>query len=465
MSERYDVVVVGGGPGGYTAAIRSAQLGLATALVEEKRLGGICLNWGCIPTKALLKGAEIAHMLTDLDRFGFRAENIRFDLARLVQHSRAATDRLAVGVDYLMQKNGITVVEGRARLMGKNALSVRDKSGKEVQYASRHIILATGARPRQLPNVRIDGERVWSYFEAMVPESLPASLLVVGSGAIGVEFASFYADLGVAVTLVEIRDQILPAEDAEIAARARRAFEARGIRVHTAMQVVEVHGVDDELEVRLRGGRGGELVNVERIILAVGVRGNIEDLGLEAVGVQTRDDFIDVDEWGRTNVIGVYAIGDVTGPPCLAHRAAHGGVICVERLAGVPGVRPLAAEGLPACTYCRPQIARVGMTQAAAEGSGRHVRVGRFDLTASGKGIISGDHQGMVKTVLDAESGELLGAHMIGPEVTELIHGFSIARTAEATDEDLARAIFPHPTISEAMHEAVLDAMQRSLNQ
>ncbi|MCC7411589.1 MAG: dihydrolipoyl dehydrogenase [Gammaproteobacteria bacterium] len=465
MTERYDVVVVGAGPGGYTAAIRSAQLGLATALVEEKRLGGICLNWGCIPTKALLKGAELAHLLTDLERFGFHADNVRLDLAGLVRHSRAAVDRLVTGVEYLMKKNGITLMEGRARLTGKGALSVRDESGGEARYTARHIIVATGARPRQLPNVRFDSERIWSYFQAVAPESLPGSIVVIGAGAIGVEFASLYHDLGADVTLVEMRDRILPAEDAEVSLRLRRVFEKRGIRVRTGTQVAQVQQRADTMVIQLQGGGEAEAVAADRVILAAGVQGNIEDLGLERLGVNTRDGFIDTDAWGRTSVAGVYAIGDVTGPPCLAHRASHAGVVCVERLAGVAGVRPLALEDIPACTYCRPQVARLGMTEAEAEGSGRRVRVGRFDLNASGKAVASGDDQGMVKAVFDDDTGELLGAHMIGPEVTELIQGFSIARAAEATDAELARTVFPHPTVSEAMHEAVLHAMHRPLHQ
>jgi len=460
----YDVMVVGGGPGGYVAAIRAAQLGLKTAVVEEKRLGGICLNWGCIPTKALLRGADIAHTLRDLDRFGFSADNISFDIARLVRHSRLAADRLAAGVGYLMKKNGVSVIEGHARLDGKCRLAV-EKGGKTDGYRADHIILATGARPRELPGIAIDGERVWSYFEAMVPEFLPASLLVIGSGAIGTEFASLYNDLGVDVTLVEVLDQILPQEDNEIAAVARRSFEKRGIRIHTGARVEELAPDGDGLRCRIRGNGVDELLDVDRAILAVGVQGNIEALGLEELGAETQDGFIRTDEWGRTNVVGLYAIGDVSGPPCLAHKASHEGVACVEKLAGVDSAHALDRNAVPGCTYCRPQVASLGMTEAEAEACGRAIRVGRFNLAASGKAVALAETEGLVKTVFDAATGELLGAHMIGPEVTEQIQGFGIARTLEGTEEDLINTIFPHPTLSEAMHEAVLDAMDRPMNQ
>jgi dihydrolipoamide dehydrogenase len=460
----YDIIVVGGGPGGYVAAIRAAQLGLNTAVVEEKDLGGICLNWGCIPTKALLRGADIVHTLRAMQRFGISADNVRIDIAKLVRHSRATAEKLAAGVGYLMKKNGIDVIRGRARLTGKHRLAV-DADGKASSYKVDHIILATGARPRQLPGLVADGKGVWTYFEAMVPGTLPESLLVIGAGAIGVEFASLYNDLGVDVTLVEVLGQILPEEDAEIVAIARRAFERRGIKIHTETRVEDLVTQGDRLAARLKGSGVDESIAVERAILAVGVVGNIEGLGLEETGVQTHNGFIQVDPWGRTNVVGLYAIGDVTGPPCLAHKASHEGVICVEALAGVANVHPLDRDGIPACTYCRPQVASVGMTQAQAEGNGRAVRVGRFNLAASGKALAIDEAEGMVKTIFDAATGELLGAHMIGPEVTEQIQGFCIARTLEGTEEDLARTVFPHPTVSEAMHEAVLDAMDRPVNQ
>ncbi len=457
-------MVVGGGPGGYVAAIRAAQLGLKTAVVEEKHLGGICLNWGCIPTKALLRGAEVAHTLKEMNRFGFSADNIRFDVADLVRHSRETAGKLASGVAYLMKKNDIHVIDGRARLSGKCRLTV-ERGNKTSEFRADHIILATGARPRELPGIRIDGERIWSYFEAMVPESLPGSLLVIGSGAIGTEFASLYNDLGVDVTLVEMVDAILPAEDAEISALARKLFEKRGMCILTDTQVETITRNGDHLDCVVKGRDGEESINVERAILAVGVQGNIENLGLEDLGVATDKGFIKVDEWGRTNVVGLYAIGDVAGPPCLAHKASHEGVVCVEKLAGVDEVHALDKNNIPACTYCRPQVASIGMTEAEAKGAGHDIRVGRFPMAASSKALAIAEAEGLVKTVFDATTGELLGAHMIGPEVTEQIQGFGIARTLESTEAELAGTIFPHPTVSEAMHEAVLDAMGRPVNQ
>ncbi len=464
MSTSFDVIVVGGGPGGYVAAIRAAQLGLSTAVVEKQHLGGICLNWGCIPTKALLKGAEVAHTLAHAADFGFTTGEISFDLKRLVKHSRDVSARLSGGIGYLMNKNGIAVVDGRARLSGKGRLSV-ESGGKTVEYRADHIILATGARPKPLPGIEPDGDRIWTYFEAMVPEALPASLLVIGSGAIGVEFSSFYNDLGVDVTLVEVLDQVLPVEDAEVSAFARQQFERRGIKVKTSTRVTSLDKTGNGVTCTLQGPDGSEeTVTVERVILSAGIQGNIEDIGLEALGVETERSFIKTDAWCRTNVVGVYAIGDVAGPPCLAHKASHEGVICVEKLAGVADVHPLDKSRVPGCTYCRPQVASVGMTEAQARAAGRSVKVGRFNLQANGKALAIGEATGFVKTVFDAQSGELLGAHMIGPEVTEQIQGFGLAQSLEATDADLAHAVFAHPTLSEAMHEAVLDALGRAIH-
>jgi len=465
MSTAFDVIVVGGGPGGYVAAIRAAQLGLNVALVEKKHLGGICLNWGCIPTKALLKGAEVAHILAHAADFGFTTGEVSFDLARLVKHSRDVSARLSGGIGYLMNKNGITVVDGRARLSGKGRLAV-ETGGKTVEYRADHILLATGARPKPLPGIEPDGDRIWTYFEAMMPEALPRSLLVIGSGAIGVEFSSFYNDLGVDVILVEVLDQLLPVEDAEVSAFARQQFEQRGIRVHTSTRVTSLAKRPDSVTCTLEAADGSiESVAVERVILAAGIQGNVEDIGLEQVGVITDRGFIVTDPWCRTNVAGVYAIGDVSGPPCLAHKASHEGVICVEKLAGVADVRPLDKARVPGCTYCRPQVASLGMTEAGARAAGKSVNVGRFNLQANGKALAIGEATGFVKTVFDAKSGELLGAHMIGPEVTEQIQGFGLAQSLEATEADLAHAVFAHPTLSEAMHEAVLDALGRALHQ
>ena len=464
MSTSFDVIVVGGGPGGYVAAIRAAQLGLSTALVEKQHLGGICLNWGCIPTKALLKGAEVAHTLAHAADFGFTIGEVNFDLKRLVKHSRDVSARLSGGIGYLMNKNGITVVDGCARLAGKSRLSVAT-GGKTVEYRANHIVLATGARPKPLPGIEPDGDRVWTYFEAMVPESLPESLLVIGSGAIGVEFSSLYNDLGVDVTLVEVLDQVMPVEDAEVSAFARQQFERRGVKVKTSTRVTAIEKHADSVTCELVGADGStESVTVERVILSAGIQGNVENLGLEELGVETDRGFIVTDPWCRTNVAGVYAIGDVSGPPCLAHKASHEGVTCIEKLAGVEGVHPLDKSRVPGCTYCRPQVASVGMTEAQARAVGKSVNVGRFNLQANGKALAIGEATGFVKTIFDAQSGELLGAHMIGPEVTEQIQGFGLAQSLEATEADLAHAVFPHPTVSEAMHEAVLDALGRAVH-
>ena len=466
MSNTFDVVVVGGGPGGYVAAIRAAQLGLNTALVEGKHLGGICLNWGCIPTKALLKGAEVAHTLDHLGQFGFSAENIQFDIKGLVKHSRATAGRLSGGIDYLMKKNNVTVMMGYAKLKDKGVLSVTSEDGKESKVNASHIILATGARPRNLPGIEVDGELIWSYFEAMVPEKLPESLLVIGSGAIGVEFASLYNDLGVDVTLVEVVDQIMPVEDPEVSSFAQKSFAKRGMKIHTGTMVTGVEKHDDSVTCTLKmKDDSTQEVTVDRVILAAGIQGNVENLGLEDVGVETERGAIKVDQWCQTNVVGVYAIGDVAGAPCLAHKASHEAVICVEHLAGVAGVHPLNKEQVPGCTYCRPQVASVGLNEKTAKEKGIAVKIGRFNLQANGKALAIGEAEGFVKTIVDASTGEILGAHMIGPEVTEQIQGFGIAQSLEATEESLMHTVFAHPTLSEAMHEAVLDVEGRALHQ
>jgi dihydrolipoamide dehydrogenase len=458
-------MVVGGGPGGYVAAIRAAQLGLKTALVEKQHLGGICLNWGCIPTKALLKGAEIAHTLAHAVDFGFTTGEVNFDIQRLVKHSRDVSARLTGGIGYLMQKNGITVIDGTARLSGKGSLTVTGIEG-ESTYRADHIILATGARPRALPGIEPDGKLIWTYFEAMVPETLPESLLVVGSGAIGVEFSSLYNDLGVDVTLIEVMDTIMPVEDAEISAFARKQFEQRGIKVKTSTRIESLEKGDDSVTCLLTGKDGSsETLTFDRLILCAGIQGNIENIGLEALGIETDSSFIKTDEWCRTNAVGIYAIGDVSGPPCLAHKASHEGIICVEKLAGVDGVHPLDKTRVPGCTYCRPQVASVGMTEAEARSRGYTVKVGRFNYQGNGKALAIGEADGFVKTLFDANSGELLGAHMIGPEVTEQIQGFGIAQSLEATEQELMHTVFAHPTLSEAMHEAVLDACGQAIHQ
>jgi dihydrolipoyl dehydrogenase len=460
----FDLIVVGGGPGGYVAAIRAAQLGMQTALVEREHLGGICLNWGCIPTKALLRASEIHHLLHHLGDFGLSAKDISYDPQKLVARSRAVAKQLSNGVGYLLKKNKVAVFDGEARLAGKGRLAVA-KDGKAVaDLAAPHIILATGARARSLPGLEPDGRLVWTYKEAMVPAAIPKSLLVVGSGAIGIEFASFYRDMGAEVTVVEVLDRILPVEDAEISAFARKSFEKQGIRIHTGATVTSLKRGRGTLTAQIEGNGDTIAASVERVILAVGIVGNVEGLGLDGTGVKVERSHIVVDEWLRTGEEGIYAIGDVVGPPWLAHKAMHEGVICVEKIAGLNDVHPLDVKNIPACTYCRPQVASVGLSEAAARDAGREVRVGHFPFIGNGKAIALGEPEGMVKTVFDGKTGELLGAHMIGAEVTELIQGYAIAKTLETTEAELIRTIFPHPTISETMHEAVLDAYGRAIH-
>lgn len=462
---RFDLIVVGGGPGGYVAAIRARQLGLATALVECDQLGGVCLNWGCIPTKALLRSAEINHLLHHLDEHGFSAGEVRCDLARVVARSRAVATRLSAGVRFLMKKNGVQVFEGRGRLDGPERVVVEAGGAAPTTLAAPHVVLATGARPRTLPGIEPDGERVWTAREAMTPTRLPARLLIVGAGAIGVEFASFYHDMGSVVTLVEALPRILPAEDEEIAAAAHRSFAKRGIAIHAGATVQSIQQTPDGLTVVIDlGGGSSSPVTVDAVVLAVGITGNVERLGLQTTRVRIDRGHIVVDEWLATDEPGIHAIGDVVGPPWLAHKASHEGIICVERIAGLAGVRPLEVANIPACTYCRPQIASVGLTEAAARAGGREVRVGRFPYQANGKAIAMGDPEGMVKTVYDAATGELLGAHLFGAEATELIHGFALARTLEATEAELAHTVFPHPTLSEMLGESTLDALGRALH-
>ncbi|MGD9535807.1 MAG: dihydrolipoyl dehydrogenase [Alphaproteobacteria bacterium] len=461
----FDVVVVGGGPGGYVAAIRAAQLGLKTACVEREHLGGICLNWGCIPTKALLRVSEIKHALDHLGDYGLSAKEISFDLAKVVKRSRKVAGQLSNGVAYLLKKNKVTVFDGRGKLAGQGKIEV-SKDGKPVATLSaKHVILATGARARSLPGLEPDGKLVWTYKEAMVPDAMPKSLLVVGSGAIGIEFASFYRDLGAEVTVVEVLPRILPVEDEEISAFAHKAFEEQGIKIHTdaTVKALKKGASNVTATIEPKGGKPFDLT-VDRVILAVGIVGNVEDIGLEGTKVKVEKSHVVIDQWGATGEPGVYAIGDLAGPPWLAHKAMHEGVVCVERIAGVAGVHPLDTRNVPGCTYCRPQIASVGLTERAAKEQGYTVKVGRFPFIGNGKAIALGEPKGLVKTVFDAKTGELLGAHMVGAEVTELIQGYTIARTMEGTEEDLMRTIFPHPTISETMHEAVLDAYGRALH-
>ena len=461
----YDVIVLGGGPGGYVAAIRARQLNLRTALVEREHLGGICLNWGCIPTKALLHTAEINYLLHHLDEQGFSAAEVHYDFPKVVARSRAAAKRLSAGVGYLMKKNRVDVIDGHGRLLGGGRVSAEKDRAVVAELAAPHIIVATGARARALPGVEPDGAQIWTYREALVPERLPRSLLVVGAGAIGIEFASFYADMGSEVTVVEALPRILSGEDEEIAALAHKTFERRGIRIHTAATVRSLDKERDEVTAVIDlGGGMVSPISVERVILAVGITGNVEQIGLEATRAQVEHGHIAVDEWLATDEPGVYAIGDVVGPPWLAHKASHEGIICVEHLAGVADVQPLDTMNVPACTYCRPQIAHIGLTEAAARAGDRAVRVGRFPYRANGKAVALGDLEGMVKTIFDASTGELLGAHLIGADATELIQGYAIAKVLESTEAELTAAVFPHPTLSEMVGESVLDALGRALH-
>lgn len=466
MSEnKFDVLIIGAGPGGYVTAIRAAQLGLKTAIVEEKHLGGICLNWGCIPTKALLRSSEIYHYIENASAYGLSAEKPGYDLKAVVKRSRDVSKRLNSGVGHLLKKNKVQVIDGRAVLTGKGTVSV-SKDGKDVgAFQADHIILATGARPRALPGMEPDGKLIWTYFEAMVPETMPKSMLVVGSGAIGIEFASFYCAMGVDVTVVEIVDRILPVEDGEIAKLAQKQLEKAGLKFITGAKVSGVKKAANSVTASIEDAKGkSQELTVDRMISAVGVVGNIEELGLEALGVKTDRGCVVIDEYCRTNVPGVYAIGDVAGPPMLAHKAEHEGVVCIEKIAGVKDVHPLNKGAIPGCTYCHPQVASVGLTEEAAKAAGRAVKIGRFPFVGNGKAIALGEDQGLVKTIFDAKTGQLLGAHMVGAEVTELIQGYVVAMTLETTEAELMHTVFPHPTLSEMMHESVLDAYGRVIH-
>ena len=477
--QNYDVLVVGSGPGGYVAAIRAAQLGLRTAIVEREHLGGICLNWGCIPTKALLRSAEIFHYMQNAKDYGLIVEGrAKPDAAAVVQRSRGVSSRLNGGVGYLLKKNKVDVIWGEAVVEKPGQVTVRptQKAAVEPQnpipkgvlgagtYQAKNIVIATGARPRVLPGIEPDGQLIWTYFEAMKPKEFPKSLVVMGSGAIGIEFASFYQAMGAEVTVVELLPQILPVEDAEIAGLARKKFEKQGMRILTGAKVTQVgkHSNAVTCSIELADGKK-ETITAERLISAVGVVGNIEGIGLEALGVQTERGCVVVDGVGQTNVPGIYAIGDVAGPPMLAHKAEHEGVICVEAIAGQKP-HAMARERIPGCTYCQPQIASVGMTEEAAQKAGYEIKVGRFPFQGNGKAIALGEPEGLVKTVFDAKSGQLLGAHMVGAEVTELIQGYVVAMQLETTEEDLMQTVFPHPTLSEMMHESVLDAYGRVIH-
>ena len=478
MADQYDVLIIGSGPGGYVTAIRAAQLGLKTAIVEREHLGGICLNWGCIPTKALLRSAEIYHYMENAESYGLKADNVGFDAAAVVKRSRGVSGRLNGGVGHLLKKNKVDVIWGEAKISNPGEVIV-SKSSKEPMepqhpqpkkalgegtYKAKHIILATGARPRVIPGIEPDGKQIWTYFEAMVPEKMPKSMIVMGSGAIGIEFASFYNAMGVDVTVVELMDRVMPVEDEEISAFALKRFQKAGLKILTDTKVAKVtkssSGVLAIAEDK--DGKSQEL-KADVLISAVGVQGNIEGLGLEALGVKTDRGTVQVDGYGKTNISGIYAIGDVAGPPMLAHKAEHEGVICVEAIAGLnPHI--MDKQKIPGCTYCNPQVASVGLTESAAKDAGHEIRVGRFSFAGNGKAIALGEPDGLVKTVFDNKTGQLLGAHMIGAEVTELIQGYVVAMNLETTEEDLMHTVFPHPTLSETMHESVLDAYDRVIH-
>jgi len=466
----FDVIIIGSGPGGYVTAIRAAQLGFKTAIIEKSYLGGICLNWGCIPTKALLRSAEIYHYMQHARDYGLSADNIAYDPKAVVQRSRGVSKRLNDGVGFLMKKNKVTVIWGNAAIEAPGQVQVTksDVEGPkgalgEGAYTAKHIIIATGARPRVLPGLEPDKKLVWTYFEAMVPENMPKSLLVVGSGAIGIEFASFFHTMGSDVTVVEVLPQILPVEDAEIAGLARKRLEKQGIKIFSNTKVTKLEKKSDSVVATIDDGKAPVTREFDRVISAVGVVGNTENLGLEKLGVKTERGCIVIDGYGKTNVPGIYAIGDVAGPPMLAHKAEHEGVVCIE---AIKGLHPHAMDKnlIPGCTYCNPQIASVGLTEARAKEGGREIRVGRFPFAGNGKAIALGEDQGLVKVIFDKTTGQLLGAHMIGAEVTELIQGYVVAMNLETTEAELMHTIFPHPTLSEMMKEAVLDAYGQVLN-
>ncbi len=464
-SSSFDVVVVGGGPGGYPAAIRASQLGLSVALVEENHLGGICLNWGCIPTKALLHSAEVFHMAQRMSEFGVEGGEVRADITAMVKRSRSVSRRLSGGIKHLLKKNKVTVFDGRGRLAGPGRAVVAQDGKDTTELIASNIILATGARPRILAGLEPDGEKVWTSKEAMVPESLPGSILVVGSGAIGMEFASLYSDLGSQVRVVEAMPQILPVEDEEISGLVVKSFKKRGIAFHSESTVTQLDRSGAGVVARIESSSGeSEEVAVDRVILAVGIVGNVEQLGLEGSQVQVDRSHIVSDEWCETGEPGVYAIGDVAGPPWLAHKATHEGVLVAERIAQVAELKSIEASRIPGCTYCRPQIASVGLTEAQAGADGRAIRVGRFPFVGNGKAVAMGEPEGLIKTIFDGATGELLGAHLVGSGVTELIQGFVLAMGLETTEAELMHTVFPHPTLSEAMHESVLDAYGHALH-
>lgn len=462
----FDVVVIGGGPGGYVAAIRAAQLGMKVAVVEASHLGGICLNWGCIPTKALLRCSEMYHNMKHAEDFGLKIEGkVSFDLKKIVERSRGVSKQLSGGIGHLLKKNKVTVFDAYGKLLGKGKVALEKDGKKTDELSAKHIIVATGARARVLPGLEPDGKFVWSYKEAMIPEDMPKKLLVIGSGAIGIEFASFYNTFGVDVTVVELMDRVVPVEDEEISAIVGKSLKKQGMKIITGAKVTKLDKNKADVTAHIEGKDGKVTTeNFDRIISAVGIVGNVENIGLENTKIKLDRGHIKVDGYLKTDEPNVYAIGDVVSPPWLAHKASHEGIICVEKIAGLKNVHPMAIENIPACTYCHPQIASIGLTEAQCKEKGLKVKVGRFPFVGNGKAIAMGEAEGLIKTIFDEKTGELLGAHMVGAEVTELIQGFSIAKTLETTEEDLMHTVFPHPTLSEMMHESVLDAYGRAIH-
>ena len=458
----YDVIVIGAGPGGYVAAIRAAQLGLKTIVVEREHMGGICLNWGCIPTKAMLRSSEVYHLMQRAKEFGLSAQGIDYDLDAVVARSRAIAKQLNGGVSHLLKKNKVTALMGAATITAPGQVSVKTAKGEE-SLSAKHIIIATGARARELPGLEGDGDLVWTYKTALTPPRMPKKLLVIGSGAIGIEFANFYNTLGVDTTVVEVMDRVMPVEDAEISAFAQKAFEKQGMKIRTKTMVKQLDRGQGSVTAHIEQNGKVTTEVFDTVISAVGIVGNVEDLGLEALGVDVDRTHVKTDAYCRTAVAGVYAIGDVAGAPWLAHKASHEGVMVAEMIAGGTP-HPVKPESIAGCTYCTPQVASVGYTEAQAKEAGHEVRVGRFPFIGNGKAIALGESEGMVKTVFDAKTGELLGAHMIGAEVTELIQGYVVGRQLETTEEDLMQTVFPHPTLSEMMHESVLDAWDRAIH-
>ena len=463
MAQQFDMVVIGAGPGGYVAAIRGAQLGLKVACVEREHLGGICLNWGCIPTKAMLRSSEVFHLMHRAEEFGLKADGIDYDLDAVVKRSRGVAKQLSGGIGHLFKKNKVTTIMGAAKLAGRGKVLVKTDKGDETLEA-RAVVVATGARARDLPGLEADGERVWNYKHALQPPHMPGKLLVIGSGAIGIEFASFYNTLGAETTVVEVMERILPVEDAEISGFAKKQFEKQGMRILQKAVVKELDRQKDKVVATIESNGKAETHEFDTVISAVGIVGNVEGIGLEEAGVKVEKSHIVVDEYCRTGVEGVYAIGDIAGAPWLAHKASHEGVMVAELIAGRNDVHPVAPGSIAGCTYCHPQVASVGLTEAKAKEAGHDIKVGHFPFIGNGKAIALGEPEGMVKTIFDKKTGELLGAHMVGAEVTELIQGYVVGRQLETTEEDLAHTVFPHPTLSEMMHESVLDADGRAIH-